>query len=132
MAYYYKIIDNKVQCAEWGEHDTPFWDDATELIMPNGVPDKTALWSDAAKIILDTPVEAPVDALRHRRDALLMQSEKENPGRGQTDRPWSQEWLDYRQELRDLPATATPTFASGRKWGERCRLEGVTWPTKPE
>ena len=36
------------------------------------------------------------------------------------------EWKTYRQNLRDLPATASPSL------DENGQLTGVTWPTKPE
>ncbi len=37
-----------------------------------------------------------------------------------------QEWLDYRQALRDLPSSTTPQFDSNNN------LINVTWPTKPD
>ena len=37
----------------------------------------------------------------------------------------TQEQKDYRQALRDLPSTASPTLVNGM-------LSNVTWPTKPE
>jgi hypothetical protein len=36
-----------------------------------------------------------------------------------------QEWLDYRQALRDLTKTAVPTYT------EQQTIEGVEWPQKP-
>ena len=36
------------------------------------------------------------------------------------------EWTTYRQALRDLPSTASPSL------DENGNLIGVTWPTKPE
>ena len=36
------------------------------------------------------------------------------------------EWATYRQALRDLPSTASPSL------DENGNLTGVTWPTKPE
>ena len=43
-----------------------------------------------------------------------------------SDRTPTQAQLDYRQELRDVPATASPSL------DENGELTGVTWPTKPE
>ena len=43
-----------------------------------------------------------------------------------SDRTPSQEQLDYRQALRDLPSTVNPTLDSDGN------LQGVTWPSKPE
>ncbi len=42
------------------------------------------------------------------------------------DRTASQEQKDYRQALRDLPSTASPTL------DKQGNLTNVTWPTKPE
>ena len=42
------------------------------------------------------------------------------------DLTMTQEQLDYRQALRDLPSTASPTL------DEKGNLTNVTWPTKPE
>ena len=42
------------------------------------------------------------------------------------DRNMTQEQKDYRQALRDLPSTASPTL------DEQGNLTNVTWPTKPE
>ena len=53
----------------------------------------------------------------------------------ETDAPWGladyqhpnkQAWLDYRQALRDLPATAEPQL------DEFGNLTNVSWPIKPE
>ena len=38
----------------------------------------------------------------------------------------STEWQTYRQSLRDLPSTASPSL------NENGQLTNVTWPTKPE
>jgi len=43
-----------------------------------------------------------------------------------SDRTPTQEQLDYRTALRDLPSTASPSL------DENGNLTGVTWPTKPE
>lgn len=43
-----------------------------------------------------------------------------------SDRTPTQAQLDYRQALRDLPSTASPSL------DENGNLTGVTWPTKPE
>ena len=43
-----------------------------------------------------------------------------------SDVTMSSEWQTYRQALRDLPSTASPSL------DENGNLTGVTWPTKPE
>ena len=47
-------------------------------------------------------------------------------GKGLPDRPFSEDELTYRQELRDLPASADP------KWTSEDGLTNVTWPTTPK
>ena len=61
--------------------------------------------------------------LRKERDRRIAQTDwratVDYPGTDQTA------WLTYRQALRDLPSTASPTLdAEGN-------LTNVTWPTKP-
>ena len=73
----------------------------------------------------EPPDYTPADVqLRNQRDMLLQQ----------TDTPWGladyqhpnkQAWLDYRQALRDLPATADPQL------DENGQLTNVIWPTPP-
>ena len=67
--------------------------------------------------------EEPMRLLREKRDILLRETD------------WTQnrdvtlsndsDWQTYRQSLRDLPSTASPTLVNGV-------LSNVTWPTKPE
>ena len=45
---------------------------------------------------------------------------------GSSDLIMNQEQKDYRQALRDLPATASPEI------DEAGQLVNITWPTKPE
>ena len=65
----------------------------------------------------------PMRLLRQERDRRIAQTDwratVDYPGTDQTA------WLTYRQALRDLPSTASPTLdAEGN-------LTNVTWPTKP-
>ena len=67
----------------------------------------------------------PMRRLRIRRDALLKETD------------WSQgkdvpvgiqsSYVNYRQQLRDLPNTATPVLDDSTSVG----ISSVTWPTKP-
>ena len=63
----------------------------------------------------------PMKRLRHERNRRL----SETDWWVLPDRTASQEQKDYRQALRDLPSTASPTLVNGM-------LSNVTWPTKPE
>jgi hypothetical protein len=70
--------------------------------------------------------EAPMKQLREERDKKLFDTDY----RIVADYPHPSEevkqaWLTYRQELRDLPATATPQL------DENGNLTNVTWPTPP-
>jgi len=79
----------------------------------------------AGILVIQPPDYIPADVqLRNQRDILLQQ----------TDTPWGladyqhpnkQAWLDYRQALRDLPATADPQL------DENGQLTNVIWPTPP-
>lgn len=70
----------------------------------------------------ETDSEFALKWLREKRNYLL----------GKTDwwccsdRTPTQEQINYRQALRDLPANSTPSL------DENGQLTGVTWPTKPE
>lgn len=79
----------------------------------------------------NTPAEPlnvpnPMDLLRAERDELLEDSDKcvlsDYPGPGLVS-----DWQTYRQELRDLPATATPSLDVNYE------LDGnsFTWPIPP-
>ena len=68
----------------------------------------------------------PMNKLREERKNKL----KESDIYGLSDFPFvndtiKQAWLTYRQELRDLPSTATPQL------DENSELTNVTWPTPP-
>jgi len=64
----------------------------------------------------------PKHYLRKERNFLLADTERD--GKGLLDRAFSEAELTYRQELRDLPASADP------KWTSEGGLTNVTWPTK--
>ena len=65
----------------------------------------------------------PMRLLREERDRRIAKTD----WRASSDLTLSDEWSTYRQELRDLPSTATPTM------NERGDLDlsSVTWPTEP-
>ena len=65
----------------------------------------------------------PMHYLRKERNMRLQVSEMN--GKGLPDRPFTQEELDYRQALRDLPSTANPS------WTAEDGLTNVTWPEAP-
>lgn len=114
--------------------------DAIQSLRPNaefcvsetdGV--RTINWLDSNQT---QPTDSEIDAeitrlqgleamklLRQRRSNLLAQSD----WRANSDVTMSNEWKTYRQALRDLPASATPSLDSNYDLD----LTSVTWPTKP-
>ena len=69
----------------------------------------------------------PMKRLRYERDLLLRRCDIYSlPDWPHSDSSKRQEWLDYRQALRDLPSSTTPQFDSNNN------LINVTWPTKPD
>ena len=84
----------------------------------------------------DKPTEAAITAkiaeldgaeamklLRQERDSRITKTD----WRASSDLTLSSEWSTYRQELRDLPASATPTLDSSYALD----MTSVTWPTEP-
>ena len=61
--------------------------------------------------------------LREERDRRITKTD----WRASSDLTLSSEWSTYRQALRDLPSTATPTLNSSYNLD----LTSVTWPTEP-
>ena len=96
----------------------------------------TIIWKENA---INKPTESEIQAeistienemsfkvLREERDLLLDKTDKyvviDYPHPSEEVK---QAWLTYRQELRDLPATATPQL------DDNDELTNVTWPTPP-
>ena len=65
----------------------------------------------------------PIRLLRVERDARLLKTD----WRASSDLTISDAWKTYRQELRDLPASASPSLDSSYNLD----LTSVTWPTEP-
>ena len=71
--------------------------------------------------IAELEAAEPLRLLRIQRNQLLQQTDC----RFRSDLTPSQEWIDYCQALRDLPANSEPQL------DENGNLTNVTWPTKP-
>ena len=67
----------------------------------------------------------PMRLLRQERDKRLAETDWWTIRSNDTGVSLTQEQKDYKQALRDLPSTASPTLDNGV-------LSNVTWPTKPE
>ena len=65
----------------------------------------------------------PMKLLREERNRRI----KETDWRASSDLTISDEWRTYRQALRDLPSTSTPTLNSNYELD----MSSVTWPTEP-
>jgi len=84
----------------------------------------------------DKPTEAEITAKIAELDnaeAMKLLREERNKRiaktdwRASSDLTLSSEWSTYRQALRDLPSTATPTLDASYNLD----LTSVTWPTEP-
>lgn len=63
----------------------------------------------------------PMRVLREERNLKLAKTD----WRASSDLTLSSQWSTYRQALRDLPSTATPTL------DDNGNLQNVTWPDEP-
>ncbi len=77
--------------------------------------------------VLDLTNEEPMKLLRRERDILIAQSDWRVTKAKETGTNIPTAWKTYRQALRDLPASSTPTIDSGGKLNRA----SVTWPTEP-
>ena len=73
--------------------------------------------------IAELDAAEPMKLLRLERDRLLATTD----WRASSDLTLSDAWKNYRQALRDLPASASPTLNSDYNLDK----SSVTWPTKP-
>jgi hypothetical protein len=103
-----------------------------ELVLCHIVGDKIIEWFEPE---LEKPTEEEIQAkiaeleaaepmrlLKEERNRLLAETD----WRFRVDQDPSQEWYDYCQALRDLPANSDPQL------DENVQLINVTWPTPPE
>ena len=78
----------------------------------------------------DDEIEAKIQELNNAEPMRLLREVRnrklvETDWRASSDLTLSNEWATYRQALRDLPSTATPTL------DENGNLKNVTWPSEP-
>ena len=73
--------------------------------------------------IAELDTAEPMKLLRIERDRLLIATD----WRASSDLTLSDAWKNYRQALRDLPASASPTLNSDYDLDK----SSVNWPTKP-
>ena len=77
-------------------------------------------------------IDAEVTRLNNTEASRLLREERDKKlakcdWRASSDLTLSDAWKTYRQELRDLPASTTPTLTAGYTLDP----SSVTWPTEP-
>ena len=81
--------------------------------------------SEISAKITELQAAEPMRLLREKRNRLLSESDWTGVADSALTTEQQSGWRLYRQKLRDLPSTASPTL------DENGQLQGVTWPTKP-
>lgn len=116
----YRLHPNLVFGVHDNDYDTIEWDEEI-----NGIPkpSKEEILASAQQIV----DERPMVLLREKRDKLLTKSDIYTlPDYPHPTPEIRQAWLDYRQSLRDITQTVTPTL------NEYDDLNNVVWPTPPQ
>ena len=97
-------------------------------------------WFDERDLPSKPDVEAEIDRLITEEPKRLLRVER---NKRLTDSDWvvtkafetgggvPESWKTYRQALRDLPSTATPSLGTTTGGNFDIGIKGVTWPTKP-
>jgi len=80
--------------------------------------------TEVADKIVELDAVEPMRLLRIERNKKIAETD----WRVLPDQPSSDDWVNYRQALRDLPASASPKLNSNYELD----LTSVTWPTEPE
>ena len=99
--------------------------DYKDLVWESSETKPTEAEIDAEVIRLNNA--EPMTALRKHRDMLLAETDWVVTKATDTGVAVTTAWKTYRQALRDLPASSTPTLDSSKNLD----LTSVTWPTKP-
>ena len=85
--------------------------------------DWSITWSEVSAKFTELENAEPMRLLREERNKKLSETDwTQNRDVTLTN---DSDWQTYRQELRDLPSTASPNL------DENGQLTNVTWPTKP-
>ena len=89
-------------------------------------------WLDSGTAPTEAEIDAEVTRLNNAEPMRLLRLERDRlltacDWRASSDLTLSTTWKTYRQSLRDLPASASPTLNSDGTLD----LTSVTWPTEP-
>ena len=79
--------------------------------------------TEVADKIVELDAVEPMRLLRIERNKKIAETD----WRVLPDQPSSDDWVNYRQALRDLPASASPKLNSDYELD----LTSITWPTEP-
>ena len=89
-------------------------------------------WLDSSTKPTESELDAEVIRLNNLEPMKLLREERDKrladcDWRASSDLTLADTWKTYRQALRDLPASASPTLDSNHNLD----LTSVTWPTEP-
>ena len=89
-------------------------------------------WQDSGTAPTEAELDAEVTRLNNAESMRLLRVERDKrltacDWRASSDLTISNAWKTYRQSLRDLPASASPSLDSNGDLD----LTSVTWPTEP-
>ena len=89
-------------------------------------------WLDSGTAPTESEIDAEVTRLNNAEPMRLLRLERDKrltscDWRASSDLTISDSWKTYRQALRDLPASASPSLDSNGDLD----LTSVTWPTEP-
>ena len=89
-------------------------------------------WLDSGTAPTEAEIDAEVTRLNNAEPMRLLRLERDKrlsscDWRASSDLTISDSWKTYRQALRDLPASASPSLDSNGNLD----LTSVTWPTEP-
>ena len=89
-------------------------------------------WNDSGTVPTESEINAELTRLTNAEPMRLLRIERDTrlaktDWRASSDLTISDAWKTYRQALRDLPASASPSLDSDGNLD----LSSVTWPTEP-
>ena len=89
-------------------------------------------WTDSSTKPTESEIDAEVTRLTNAEPMRLLRVERDRllaltDWRASSDLTLADAWKTYRQALRDVPASASPTLDSDGN----LNMSSVTWPTEP-
>ena len=90
-------------------------------------------WNDSGTVPTESEINAELTRLTNAEPMRLLRIERDKKialtdWRVLPDQTPSDDWINYRQALRDLPASASPKLDSNYELDS----SSFTWPTEPE